>query len=49
MAEKETSPSWCLIESDPAIFTGLIEDLGVEGLQVEVRYMSPFGLLFIFD
>lgn len=29
------SEGWCLTESDPAIFTFLLTELGVSGLQVE--------------
>jgi len=51
------SGNWCLIESDPGVFTELISEIGVEDIQVEEMFNIDkegfgddviYGLIFLF-
>lgn len=51
----ECTSSWLELESDPGLFTLLVDDFGVHGIQVEEIYdlsknldNSTFGFIFLF-
>lgn len=58
MADNDGAGNWCLIDSDPRVFTELIKGFGVSGVQVEELWslekaefqkLNPIhGLVFLF-
>lgn len=50
----ERMGDWCLIESDPGVFTELVDSIGVKGVRFEEVYdldltpSSTYGLIFLF-